>query len=74
MVVQFKDLHVCVPLTIFSLCLPTGNLKIQILPKVETKDLGPEDTPALTDSIHKKMQDTYYELCGEMSRGEDAKL
>ncbi|XP_015263417.1 PREDICTED: 1-acyl-sn-glycerol-3-phosphate acyltransferase alpha-like [Gekko japonicus] len=46
-----------------------GNLKIRILPKVDTKDLGPEDIPALTDSIHKRMQDTYKEICG----GKDVK-
>ncbi|KAL8176006.1 UNVERIFIED_CONTAM: hypothetical protein K2H54_017498 [Gekko kuhli] len=50
-----------------------GNLTIRILPKVDTKDLGPGDIPALTESIHERMQDTYNEICGETSKGKDAK-
>ncbi|XP_054850821.1 1-acyl-sn-glycerol-3-phosphate acyltransferase alpha-like [Eublepharis macularius] len=50
-----------------------GTLKIRILPKVETQDLSLEDIPELSDSIRRRMQDTYNEISGEMSKGKDAK-
>uniref|UniRef100_A0ACB8ETV8 Uncharacterized protein n=1 Tax=Sphaerodactylus townsendi TaxID=933632 RepID=A0ACB8ETV8_9SAUR len=49
-----------------------GKLKIRILPKVETEDLGPEDIPALIDNIRERMQETYNEICEEMRGGKEA--
>ncbi|XP_077169751.1 1-acyl-sn-glycerol-3-phosphate acyltransferase alpha-like [Paroedura picta] len=51
-----------------------GNLIIRILPKIETRDLGAEDVPVLTESIHKQMQEAYNEICEEARTGKDTKL
>ncbi|XP_033025095.1 1-acyl-sn-glycerol-3-phosphate acyltransferase alpha-like isoform X2 [Lacerta agilis] len=39
---------------------------IQILPKIETRGLGPEDVPALADSTQKLMLDTFNEINGHI--------
>ncbi|XP_030053147.1 1-acyl-sn-glycerol-3-phosphate acyltransferase alpha [Microcaecilia unicolor] len=49
----------------------TGKCMVRILPKVETRGLGPDEVPELADSVRKMMLATFLELSGEPSQSRD---
>ncbi|XP_029440603.1 1-acyl-sn-glycerol-3-phosphate acyltransferase alpha isoform X2 [Rhinatrema bivittatum] len=49
----------------------TGKCTVRILPKVETRGLGPDGVPELTDGVRKMMLAAFLELSGEPGQTKD---